>query len=790
MAVLWLTPGDDVAVLGPGGNLVQGRVADLGVGDSITALAGTSDTLRFTTAGSIGLVAGGNGGGLLGFERIELAAGASTLVISAAFAAASHAGTASAGWLSVVSGGDDSIDARALGANERVQVLAGDGTDTILGGAGSDVARFAAAQLTSADLVDLGAGSLDRLQFDTAGALAAGALANVRGVEVVVLAAGGNALALDDAMVASAQGRVVALFDNGGDDVVDAAAVLGGRVTFNMAGGTDLFLGGAGDDRVNVLPGDLTAADRLEGGAGLDVLTLTGAGALAADALAQVTGFERLQFSALGNAATITAGLAAVPGGLAVLGGAGDDSVDATQAAERVGFNPGAGTDTFLGGAGDDQINIRIEDLAGSDRLDGGGGRDRIGLLTAGTITAAMLSGLSSIETLSLSSAAPNVVTLGTNLTDVNVAGGSANDTVTLALSTQYASLGEGDDTLIVTAATMPAISSYGGAGQDTIRIEGGGIATLGAGVRDFETVVLTQSTVLFASGYLDPLAIIGSLGADQVLAGTGLVSLDGNDGNDFLIASFATAATVLGGAGDDVIAGSSGADSLDGGIGTDTLRLLLASTADLEAGTAYANAAPGVTDTLAGFENVTGSLGSDSLFGDASVNRLEGSDGDDLLEGRAGADILDGGAGNDTIVYNEATHGSDTVLGFTAGGTDDALMFNTPAFLLHAGANWGDAVVALDDGTSALPADTVVLAVTGTALDSAAAVDAYLAGRLPVAGGLLVLAQAGPAQAVTLWYDARADVVGGAGTPLLLASFNGVAGPGSFTSDDFLGVA
>jgi hypothetical protein len=225
LAVLWLTPGDDVAVLGPGGNVVQGRVADLAATDSITALAGTADTLRFTTAGSIGLVAGGNGGGLLGFERIELAAGASALVISAAFAAASHAGTVSAGWLSVVSGGDDSIDARALGPTERVQVLAGDGTDTILGGAGNDVVRFDAAYLTAADVVDPAGGALDRLQFDTAGALAAGSLANVRGVEVVVLAAGGNALTLVDAMVALSQGRVVAVFGGNGDDAVDAAAV-------------------------------------------------------------------------------------------------------------------------------------------------------------------------------------------------------------------------------------------------------------------------------------------------------------------------------------------------------------------------------------------------------------------------------------------------------------------------------------------------------------------------------------------------------------------------------------
>jgi Ca2+-binding RTX toxin-like protein len=65
---------------------------------------------------------------------------------------------------------------------------------------------------------------------------------------------------------------------------------------------------------------------------------------------------------------------------------------------------------------------------------------------------------------------------------------------------------------------------------------------------------------------------------------------------------------------------------------------------------------AKGETDSLAGFEDVTGGLGSDRLLGDAGPNVLYGGlDGNDASRGRGGNDTLSarrsfGGPGNDIV--------------------------------------------------------------------------------------------------------------------------------------------
>ena len=58
-------------------------------------------------------------------------------------------------------------------------------------------------------------------------------------------------------------------------------------------------------------------------------------------------------------------------------------------------------------------------------------------------------------------------------------------------------------------------------------------------------------------------------------------------------------------------------------------------------------------TDTLSGFENLTGSAFNDTLTGDANTNVLIGLAGNDILNGGAGADLMLGGSGNDTYVVD-----------------------------------------------------------------------------------------------------------------------------------------
>ena len=58
-------------------------------------------------------------------------------------------------------------------------------------------------------------------------------------------------------------------------------------------------------------------------------------------------------------------------------------------------------------------------------------------------------------------------------------------------------------------------------------------------------------------------------------------------------------------------------------------------------------------TDTLSGFENLTGSEFNDTLTGTTAANVLTGLGGNDTLNGGAGADWMLGGTGNDTYVVD-----------------------------------------------------------------------------------------------------------------------------------------
>ena len=73
-------------------------------------------------------------------------------------------------------------------------------------------------------------------------------------------------------------------------------------------------------------------------------------------------------------------------------------------------------------------------------------------------------------------------------------------------------------------------------------------------------------------------------------------------------------------------------------------------------------------TDTLSGFENLTGSQFNDTLIGSSGNNVLTGLGGNDTLNGGAGADHMLGGTGNDTYVVDNA---GDVVDETDGDGTD-----------------------------------------------------------------------------------------------------------------------
>jgi Ca2+-binding RTX toxin-like protein len=118
-----------------------------------------------------------------------------------------------------------------------------------------------------------------------------------------------------------------------------------------------------------------------------------------------------------------------------------------------------------------------------------------------------------------------------------------------------------------------------------------------------------------------------------------------------------------MGNAGNNVITGNAGNNTLSGLGGTDTVSY---ATAPAPVAVSLAVSGPqstggGGSDTLTGFENLTGSNFNDTLTGTSGAN---------VINGGAGADVLTGGAGNDTyfvdnpgdVVNESAGGGSDTV--------------------------------------------------------------------------------------------------------------------------------
>ncbi len=146
--------------------------------------------------------------------------------------------------------------------------------------------------------------------------------------------------------------------------------------------------------------------------------------------------------------------------------------------------------------------------------------------------------------------------------------------------------------------------------------------------------------------------------------------------GNDVVDASAATAAvtkdllagndTFIGSNYNDNVTAGDGNNTLKGGAGTDTVTYA-ASTAAVTinlATTSAQNTVGGGTDTLSGFENLTGSAFNDTLTGDANANVIEGLAGNDIMNGAGGTDTLSYASATAAVTVNLATTGAQNTVG------------------------------------------------------------------------------------------------------------------------------
>ena len=244
-----------------------------------------------------------------------------------------------------------------------------------------------------------------------------------------------------------------------------------------------------------------------------------------------------------------------------------------------------------------------------------------------------------------------------------------------------------------------------------------------------------------------------GLAGNDTLDGGNGIDYLVGGDGDDTIYGG-ADTDHLVGGNGVDHLYGDTGSDYIEGGPGADvmdggdtaTLNYLsyrdssAAVTVNLEAHTASGGDATG--DSFVNFQNLDGSAYDDHLTGTGGTNMIYGGAGNDIVSSGAGYDYLYGQDGNDIL---RGGAGSDYL-----GDTLD-------------GGNGIDTVT-----YSGSPAGVTVNLATGTGSGGDAAGDVYV-GIEQAIGSAANDVLIGNAGANTLWGDAGNDrLVGGAGADLL----------------------
>jgi Ca2+-binding RTX toxin-like protein len=360
--------------------------------------------------------------------------------------------------------------------------------------------------------------------------------------------------------------------------------------------------GGAGEDRLIAGQG---GRDVFIGGQGLDTLVL--------------------DWSTFTTAATLESALKASAGG-------GDDGVYVNASGQRVAFfgveafvlTGGSAADSFFTGAGGDFLegrggDDRLESGAGNDRLDGGGGGDTmiggtgddvylvdsfrdVVIELAGEGVDEVRTAIGSRTDLTRLYVMPGHVEnlTGTAADGQGVRGNGLDNVIVLGAGNDFVLLndggddtvfgGAGDDRFVIQGALTSADRINGGAGLDTVNLEGNYDLTLEAAT--FESVENLRITSFAATdhnyrittadetveaganlrvdardlGAGESLTFDGSRETDGTfffLGGAGKDMLTGGAGND----------QFYGFGGDDVLIGGGGADQLRGGFGSDIFR-------------------------------------------------------------------------------------------------------------------------------------------------------------------------------------------------------------------------
>ncbi|HEV2561861.1 MAG TPA: calcium-binding protein [Rhizomicrobium sp.] len=406
------------------------------------------------------------------------------------------------------------------------------GNDIASGGAGNDKFSFNGA-FTSADQVDGGAGT-DTLALN--GDYSAGvtlAAATMVNIETISLTAGHSyKLTTNDANVASGQTLTVNGSTLGAADVLtfNGAAEINGKFAITGGAGNDVLTGGASTDTFNLGSG---GNDIASGGGGNDTFSFNGA-FTSADQVDGGTGADTLSLN-------------------------GDYSAGVTLAASTM-------------------VNVETISLTAGHSYNLTTNDANVGAGQVLTVNATAL-GASNILTFNGAAETNGIFTIIGGAGNDVLTGGAGNDTFKLYQGgNDIASSGGGNDSFVFNGAFTSADQLDGGAGSDTVTLNGdysAGVTLAATTMVNVETISLTAghsyklttNDANVASG--QTLTVNGStLGAADVLTFNGAAEINGK----FTITGGAGNDVLTGGAGNDVITGGAGNNMLKGGGGADTI--------------------------------------------------------------------------------------------------------------------------------------------------------------------------------------------------------------------------
>lgn len=270
--------------------------------------------------------------------------------------------------------------------------------------------------------------------------------------------------------------------------------------------------------------------------------------------------------------------------GLTVDGGAGPDTIAATDAADVV--RGGAGPDIVIGRGGADAIDLGDgDDFAlwnpgdGLDTVEGGAGVDGQGLRGSNAPDSVTAARNGARLRLTHNSGAGAVDANDVEKLDVDLVGGAdrltAEDLAGTDVTSIDADVGVGDN-------ATDEVTVQGTANADSVTVSGSSVTGLAARLTVAPAEARDKLAIngLGGDDSIITLAVPangiriqadGGIGNDSVFSGPGDDVLVGGEGSDVLFAGSGDN-VVLGGAGDDVLRGEEGDDVLDGGSGSDIL--------------------------------------------------------------------------------------------------------------------------------------------------------------------------------------------------------------------------